>query len=206
MKRIVLLTAGLLLPLGGALAGEWIVGASLGKAQGDTSASELNSQLTALGLNATASSTEDNRTAWQLTLGYHYTPRWGVEIGYVDLGKIKTSFSGTTTDINTFLVSSSDIHPQTGQGWQMSGLYRHPLTERIAAKAQLGAFAWSSDYTLSSTTASRNVTSRGVSGFAGVGVEYEVLRNTVTHLDYQRYTIDGEPISVISVGLSYRLE
>jgi hypothetical protein len=135
MKRLALLTAGLLLPLGGAWAGDWTVGGSLGRAQGDTAASELNNQLSAQGLNATASSSEDSRTAWQLYVGYDYTRAWGVEAGYVDLGKVKTSFSGTTTDIDTFLASASDIHPQTAQGWQLSGHFRYPLGERFAAKA-----------------------------------------------------------------------
>lgn len=206
MKRIITLTVALLLPIGTAFAGDWSVGGSLGKAQGDTGTSELNNQLAALGLNATASSTEDSRTAWQLYLGYNYTPNWGVEFGYVDLGKVKTSFSGTATDIDTFLISASDIHPQTAQGWQMSGVYRYPLQESLNLKARLGGFAWGSDYTLSTPTVSRNVSSYGNSVVAGVGVEYEVWGNIVTNLDYDRYSIDGESISVLSVGISYILE
>jgi hypothetical protein len=206
MKRLIALSTALLLPLGASYGGDWMVAGSLGMAQGDTAASELNSQLSALGLNATASSTEDNRTAWQLTLGYQYTPRWGVEVGYVDLGKVKTSFSGVTSDVDAFLTTTSDIHPQTAQGWQLSGVFRYPLAQQFGAKARLGGFVWNSDYTLSTATVSRNVSSYGSSVFAGVGVEYTVLRNTVTYLDYDRYTIDGEPVSVLSLGISYRLE
>jgi hypothetical protein len=206
MKYVVALTAGLLLPLGASWAGDWTVGGSLGRAQGDTAASELNYQLAAQGLSATASSSEDSRTAWQLYVGYSYTPSWGMEVGYVDLGKVKTRFSGTTTDIDTFLSTASEIHPQTAQGWQLSGHFRYPLGERFAAKARLGAFAWQSDYTLATSTVSRRVTRNGLSGFGGVGVEYTLLHDTVAHLGYGRYDIDGEPIAVVSVGMSYRFE
>lgn len=206
MRVLTTLTVGLLLPLGASYGGDWTVAGSLGRAQGDSGASELNSQLAATGLDATASSTEDNRTAWQLTLGYRYSPRWGVELGYVDLGKVKTAISGTTSDVNTFLASAREIHPQTAQGVQLSGVFRYPLSERFGAKARLGGFSWSSDYTLSTPTAAHKVSSYGNSVVAGVGVEYAALRNTALYLDYDRYSIDGEPISVIAFGISYRLE
>ncbi len=45
-------------------------------ASGDTDASQLDSQLAAQGLNATASSSDDNRAAGQLGVGYHYPPAW----------------------------------------------------------------------------------------------------------------------------------
>ncbi len=206
MSRSVMLMAALLLPLGSAVAGEWVVGGSVGMAQGDTDAGALNSQLAAQGLDATASSTDDSRTAWHLYLGFNYTPKWGVEFGYADLGEASTTLNGTTTDINTFLTSASEIHPQTAQGWQMSGIYRHPLRESLAATARLGLFVWESDYTLSITTVSRDVSSHGVSGVFGVGMEYEVYRDTYLHADYDLYDIDGENISLLSAGISYRLE
>lgn len=209
MKRLLLITALLslpLLPLGSAQAGDWIVGGNLGMARGDSSASELDNQLAAQGLDASASSADDNRGAWQLYAAYDYTPRWGVALGYVDLGKVTTRFSGTTAGIDTFLASSSDIHPQTAQGWQLAGRFRYPLDEHSALRAQLGAFAWKSDYTLATASASRRVTRSGTSASAALGVEHTVWRHTALHLDYARYAIDGEPVAVLSLGMSYRFD
>ncbi len=206
MSRSVVMMAALLLPLGQAVAGEWVIGGSLGKAQGDTGAGELNSQLAAMGLNATAGSSEDNRTAWNVYLGYNYIPRFGVEIGYTQLGEVTTSFSGTTSDIDTFLTSASAIHPQTAEGWQLSGVYRHPLGNGFLATASVGAFVWDVDYTLATTTVSRHVSDHGADIVLGVGVEYGVYQDVYLHADYDLYDVDGEDISLWSAGISYRLE
>ena len=196
----------LLSAVGSASAGEWVVGASYGVANGDSSAGELNSQLAAMGLDATASSPDDSRGAWQAYLGYNYMPQFGVEIGYVDLGEVSTVFSGTATDIDTFIASAGDIHPLTAQGWKLSGTYRHPLGKGVIGAASIGAFAWKSDYTLSTTTVSRDFYSSGIDPVIGLGVEYEVYLDTYLHADYEFFDIDGEDISMFSVGVSYRLE
>ena len=206
MKRLVLISASLLLPLSQALAGEWVVSGTLGMALGDTNASQLDKQLKAQGLTANASSNDDNRSAWQLSLGYDYAPNWGVEFGYVDLGQIETTFSGTTVDINSFLTSVSDIHPQTAQGWRMGGVFRQHIAEKSWLLLRGGVLHWRSDYTLSTTSVSRKVKASGVGNTVGLGVEVEVMANTRAGVDYNHYDIDGESISVYSAGVSYRFD
>lgn len=205
MRRSILIAAGLLLPLAEALAGSWVIGGSIGSAKGDAGAGALNSQLAAQGLNATASSSDDDRMAKKLYLGYRYTANWGLEFGYVDLGQISTTFSGTVVDIDTFLTSVSDIHPQTAQGWQLSGSYRFALGTHSSLVVQAGVLDWSSKYELEAATTSRTVSSSGVSGLYGMGVERSLGDKTKLSFDYTRYTIDGEPISILGVGFSYRL-
>ena len=174
MKRLVLISAGLLLPLTQSLAGESYMQLQLGRAAGDTEASQLDSQLAAEGLNATASSSDDNRSAWQLGVGYQFTPKLAVEFSRVELGEVTTRFSGTAVDINDFLTNIGDIHPQTADGWQLSGIYRHPLAEKSWLLARAGLFDWESNYTLSSGTVSRGVSASGNSATYGVGIEVEV--------------------------------
>jgi len=196
---------------GNALAGEWNIGASLGSARGDTGTGDLNRELAARGLNATASSSDDSRTAWRLYFGYDYTPNWGVEAGYVDLGEVTTTFTGTATDIDAFLAASGDVHPNTAQGWQLSAVYRQVLgSPRLHAVARLGAFAWSSQYTLQGVGSSRDVDERGTNLSVGLGLQMGLDEiawmppGFAGHLDWDRYSIDGEPIDLLSLGLSYR--
>ena len=206
MKRLILISAGLLLPLTQALAGEWVVSGTLGKATGDTNASQLDNQLEAQGLTATASSNDDNRNTWQLSLGYDFAPNWGVEFGYVDLGQVETTFSGTTGDINSFLNSVSTIHPQSAQGWRVGGVYRQSIAEKSWLLLRGGMLNWHSDYTLSTASVSRNVSASGNSATYGIGVEVEVMTNTRAGVNYDRYDIDGESISDYSAGVSYRFK
>lgn len=206
MKCVALLTGGLLLPLGEAIADNWQLGANIGAASGDTSASALNNQLSSQGLSATASSNDDNRMAWKLYVGYQHTATWGMEFGYVDLGKINTTIDGTTADINTFLTSVADIHPQTAQGWTLSGTYRHPFSATNALLLRAGVYDWSSDYQLKSAGISRTVNSDGTSGIFGLGFETKVGSGIMLTFDYARYSIDGESILVLSAGTSYRFK
>ena len=197
-----------------AVAGVWSVGAGYGWADGDTGTGDINSDLLSSGLTAQASSSDDTRNAWQLFVGYDITTRWGVEAAYVDLGDIETRFSGTTTDINAFLTSSRDIHPNTAQGWQLSGIFRHELgyLPQFRGVARFGAFAWNSDYTIQGAGVSRDVTDNGLDLTLGLGLELGLDHFSwsrpgfATHLRWDRYTVDAEPIDTLSLGLSYRID
>jgi len=213
MKRIIMTALLSTLVISNAVAGEWNVGGGFGYASGDTGTGELNHDLTARGLNATASSSDDSRTAWQLYFGYNYTPSWGVEVAYVDLGDVSTRFTGTATDIDAFLAASSDIHPNTAQGLQLSGVYHYPLKflPQLQAEARLGAFAWQSKYTLNGVTSSRSVDERGTDITYGLGLSLglDQIRwmppGFSATLNWDRTGVDGEPIDLLTLGLRYQL-
>lgn len=215
MKRsLMMLIAASVLIGHQAVAGVWSVGAGYGWASGDTGTGDINSDLRAGGLDAQASSSDDTRGMWQAFMGYDFTPRWGVEAAYVDLGDVETTFSGTAVDIDTFLAASSDIHPNTAQGWQVSGVFRYELglLPQFRGVARLGAFAWESDYELKGNGSSRDVDEDGIDLTLGLGLELGLDRISwmpsgfVTHLKWDRYNVDNEAIDALSVGLSYRFE
>ena len=203
MKHFTLLIAGLVLPLSEALAGSWGVTGNIGHARGDADATVLNNQISAQGLNATASSSKLNRTAWQLMLAYQYTPEWSVELGYVDLGDVATKLSGNTADINSFLTSVSDIHPQTAYGWQLSASYHYPVEETLSIVVRAGILNWRSKYRLESTEASLAVNADGNSGMFSLGIDKGLGQNKIINFNYSQYDIDGESIPVLGVGLTY---
>ena len=110
----------LLMLSGSSLAAKWTIGASLAVAKSDNEDEIFNSQLAARGLNATAHTEDTIRMPWQLYGGYDFSEQWGVELAYLDLDKVETTFTGTTVDIETFLNSTQDLHPSTAQGWLIS--------------------------------------------------------------------------------------
>jgi hypothetical protein len=187
-------------------------GANLGIAQGETGSGEINHQLSESGLDAHASSSDDHRTAWQIRLGYAFTPNWGLELSYVDLGDVETTFSGSAADIDSFLSASSDIHPNTADGLLISGVYRHPFGSLTSLNGvvRAGAFIWSSEYRLNGITASRRVNENGTDLSFGLGLELsldklnEAASDFTLQLGWDRYRIDKEQIDLLSLGLSHR--
>ncbi len=206
MKQLMIFVAVNILMLSNAFAGNWMISGDIGKALGDADTSELNNQISEQGLNVTATSSNHNRTAWQLLLGYQYTAEWAVEIGYVDLGEVSTKLSGSTTDIDEFLVNVSDIHPLTAYGWQLSTSYRYPIDATATILLRAGILDWKSNYKLETTGASHTVSGNGSSGIIGAGIEKEIGQNKKLNFTFSWYDIDGESISILGVGLTYTMK
>ncbi|MEJ2396224.1 MAG: outer membrane beta-barrel protein [Candidatus Thiodiazotropha sp.] len=201
-----------LTPVEGEEMKHWTLGTNLGVAWGDSGNNELSGQLSALGLDARANSSDDNRFAWQLRLGYDFTPRWGVELGYVDLGEVETTFTGTASDIDTFLSSSRHIHPNTADGFLISGVYRHPIAgiAQLEGVARAGGFIWSSEYDLKGVNSSRTVNENGTDLSFGLGLSLELDQveslpsGMAAQFDWQRFDLADEWVDLFSLGLSYR--
>jgi hypothetical protein len=196
---------------GGIQAGEWRIGAMLGRADGETGTRQINKQLRDAGLDAQASSSDNRRTAWQIRLGYEFTPNWGLELGYLDLGDVETRFTGSTVDIDAFLEASRDIHPNTADGALLSGVYSHPLGSLswIKGVARAGLFTWSSEYKIDAGTSSYKVDENGTDFSFGLGLKMDLEGlgalppGLSTQLEWQRFDIDGEDTDLFSVGINY---
>jgi hypothetical protein len=216
MKRCTILLIMLpLLAVNAAEGGEiqrWTLGANLGTARGDSGTRELSEQVRALGIEGRVGTSDDKRFAWQLRLGYAFTPRWGVEVGYVDLGKVETTFTGTAIDFDAVLSNSRHIHPHTADGLLLSGIYRHPIggIPQFEGVARAGAFVWSSEYELNAANSSRTVDEHGTDLSFGLGLSLGLDRleslpsGTAAQLEWQRFNLDSEWIDLFSVGLSFR--
>jgi len=188
-------------------AGRWNIGASVGRAWGDAESSELNSRLSNAGISASINSIDNERTMTEIFAGYEFTPRWGAELSYVDLGEVAASINGTITGINDYFDSGRDIYPQTATGWRLSGVYRYPLGGKTQLSAEAGAFNWTTDYTLQAGTRTREVDEDGIDISYGVGVEFGqwILEGGVVgQVNWKRYTVNDETIDVLAFGVSYR--
>lgn len=186
----------------------WVIGASF-SVKTDNDDNSLNSQLAASGLNATAKTNNAFRVVWQLYGGYNFSSRWGAELSYLDLGKVETTFTGTAVDIDTFLNSAQNIHPQTAQGWLVSMVHYIPIDSGSRVKARVGTYDWEADYTLQSGSAKKLVNQNGSDISFGVSLELGSWRRkneVIGHIKWDSYSIDKKDISVIAVGFSYQFE
>ncbi len=197
----------LLLFSGVAQAGDWIIGASVGMAWGEADSASLNQQLVGRGINATVSGIDSSRVTTQFFVGYEYLPRWGVELGYVDLGDVEADINGTLSGINNYFTSGQDIYPQTATGWQISSIYRYPVSGMFQWSGRIGLYSWDTDYTLQSPVNSQNVSEDGMDAIYGLGLEigqWIKRGGIVGQVNWDRYSINGESIDVLSFGASYR--
>ena len=208
MKRISIVAfIALLFISGSSLAGQWMIGGSLGIAWGSADSGELNNELVGRSINATISDIDNNRFMTQIFAGYEYMSRWGIELGYVDLGDVSASINGTITGINDYFATGQDIYPQTATGLQLSSVYRYPVSGSLQLTGRVGVFNWTTDYILETNTVSQNVSEDGTDIIYGIGVEsgsWIKQGGIVSQLNWERYSINGETIDVLAIGVSYR--
>ena len=195
----------LLLFSGSALAGKWVIGGSLAAAKSDNDDAFINSQLDAQGLSATATTEATIRMPWQIYGGYNFFEQWGVELGYLDLDEVKITFTGTTVDIETFLNTVQDIHPQTAQGWLFSMNRYFTVDSSTRVKVRIGMYNWVADYTLQGGNATRSVNQEGTDISYGVGLELGTWHSdgVIGHSKWDHHSIDKKDISVIAFGFSF---
>jgi len=188
-------------------AANWMVGGSIGLAQGEADSVSLSNELINRGINASIGDIDDSRTMSQLFIGYEYIPRWGIELGYVDLGDVEASINGTLTGINDYFTIGQDLYPQTATGWQLSSIYRYPVSGKFQWTGRLGAFNWTTDYILKTATNSQEVNQDGTDIIFGIGIElgsWIKRGGFVSQFNWDRYRVNDESIDVLGFGVSYR--
>jgi OmpA-like transmembrane domain len=186
-------------------AGKWIIGGSLPLATHHNEDKSINLQLQDAGINATANTKNTARTVRQLYGGYDFSKRWGVELGYLDLGEVETTFTGTTVDIEMFLNSVEDIHPQTAQGWLLSMIHYISVDHETRIKLRLGFYDWSADYVLQAGNASKQVQQNETEISYGIGLETGRCRRQgiYGHIKWEQHVINKKDFGVLGIGLSF---
>lgn len=110
-----------------------------------------------LGAGAGEAKTDTRETSWKLYGGYQFTPTWGLELGYNDLGKYR----------------GADI-----ESWSLAGTGTIPLNERWSLFGKLGATENRPD-----AAGMGNHTAV----LLGVGVGYSLSRNVGVRLEYEDF-------------------
>jgi OOP family OmpA-OmpF porin len=144
----------------------------------------------------TSGSVDGKATAFKLFSGYRFTPHFGIEGAYVDLGK--ATYSGQ------FLGD-----PVTGgkvevTGFNMAALASYPATPEISVFGKLGLFIW--EWRASDTTAGApfSTADRGTDVSFGAGVGYSLSRNLGVRAEWERFKLDDVDADLLSIGLVWR--
>lgn len=183
------------------------IGGTLGLAHSNPSLSEFNQALQTGNLNAKAIDKDSDRLAWRLNLGYELNNKWAIELGYLDLGEVDIKFEGSYSDSGIFFNTIKKIHPESGKGWELAGIYRQAILDRFSAFAKAGLFTWRGNYDASQfgATQGEHKTS-GTNFLFGLGAGIRVFKNWQVDAQVERFELDSDSTYFASMSLKYHFE
>jgi len=161
------------------------LGGSIGQSQFDVD----TGQLSALG--ATGISTDDSDSGWKIFGGYQFNKTWGLEVGYVDFGKvgIKGTAGGPFTvnlDLTAFTVA---------------GTGTVPLANAFSAFGKAGLYIWDSKASSSGTIVATG--NDGTDLMLGAGVLYNLSKNVAIQGEIEYFAGD-DTVTLFSIGLRFK--
>ncbi|WP_266183208.1 outer membrane protein [Dyella humicola] len=130
--------------------------------------------------------TNKNDTAYGLNFGYRYNDTWGLETGYVDLGKPEANGNIDGYDYKAKLHVS---------GWTVGGNGKFNFAQHWFVSGRLGIFFSSTKLTESlAGSGSDQIKTNDVNWYAGVGAGYNFNRHLSLSINYDRYTAKAKTI------------
>lgn len=183
----------------------WYSGVRLGSARTDVSSADVNNRLNDLGYDVSARVEDSSRTAWGVFGGWRVSQHFGTQVGYTHLGTVDTAFTGDAMDIQAFLRDANRLQPRSASGFELNLVGRYPLGKRFEITAQLGAFAWNADYSVSNSRGDfLKREDNGLDFTYGAGLEYGLDGGLAFTGGWTRYKVGSESIDFLGVGLQYR--
>jgi len=145
-------------------------------------------------------SCDDKGSAWKLFGGYQFTRHWGIEAGYVDLGK------GT---IATDLPAAVQVE---GTAWQLVGTGTLPLSQQFDMFGKLGIYRGELDAHGKVLGVSASVSGRSTEWTYGLGARWNFSKNWSARIEWEKFdkfgndTTGRADINLLSFGVSYRFQ
>lgn len=183
---------------------QFYLSGSVNRAFGEVNAEDMNNRMANLGYNANAEVYGQDRNAWDFALGYRVTNYLDLQLGYSDLGKVKTRLSGNVTDINDYLNSANLVHPRSADGITLALRGRYYLHDRFFLYARAGVLQADSRYIADAEIENAKRSKKEKSFFFGLGYEYEWSPRWSLHLSGDVYRVEDESIKVAGIGVAYR--
>ena len=124
-----------------------------------------------------------NETTWKLYGGYQFTPNWGLEAQYTDLGKR----SGTLT-LSGAVVGTAGLSASASE-WGLAGTGTIPLSNNFYLMGKLGASRNRTDNvtaTIGAVSLAGNAQNK-TGLLAGLGIGYNINKNLGIRLEYEDF-------------------
>ena len=156
--------------------------------------------------NATFSG-DKSQTSYKLYGGYQFTPTWGLEAQYSDLGNRSASFAFSGAVVGTGALSAR------AQQFSLAATGTLPISNNFYLMGKLGA-SRNSICTVSASAGGATITSNGSNKtdlLAGVGVGYNFNKNWGARVEYENFGkfssnggINGNAIKADNLSISVK--
>lgn len=127
-------------------------------------------------------------TGWKLLGGYQFTPIFGVEAAWADLGEV--TLNGTAPGGAAFSGKGE------GDGFLLAGTVGWPATDRFRLYGKLGGFFYNSKFTSTvGGVVNEDLDESGTELMYGLGAQYNFTERFGARLEWERFN-DIDPKSV----------
>ncbi|WP_435628338.1 outer membrane beta-barrel protein [Candidatus Ferrigenium straubiae] len=186
--------------------GFYVLG-SVGQTRVSYPQAATDAALTNAGAVGVVSTASNNPTAFKLQAGYQINQNFAVEGGYIDLGKISYSATGTVGG-----VAGTATETDKAEAWNISAVGILPFGNSFSAIGKLGVASVRSNANAAVTLAGIGTATLGASKSKtdltyGLGIKYDISKNFAVRGDWDRYNtgVTGTGnISVLSLGVAYK--
>jgi uncharacterized repeat protein (TIGR01451 family) len=187
----------------------FFIGAAIGKATSDVSASSFEAGLTAAGYSVSDVTLDDSASGWKATVGYMFNEYVGVQGSYVDLGELDSQFTASVPpdQIDALLEAGTMLLPGRGEGFLADLLLQYPFSERVSGYITLGVFFAEPDSTQTVISGGTGTSMRSDddNDFAGsVGIKFQAGDRFDIKIGFERYDIDGNSTDFPMAAIVYR--
>lgn len=180
----------------------WYLGIHSGLSQTDISHAELDTAYQNISL--TYLDISKQSTFYQVSVGYGLNHIFSFELGYLDLGKREISYSGLTTDLNTFHQQVSPAYVDTGKGVTTNLLLTVPVYSNLKATAMIGVFNWQNKFSLNNQVGqSLQVEQSGRSLSYGAELKYQFTDRLQLYSRIEQVNMKRHKVMNSALGIRY---
>ncbi|MCK4586800.1 MAG: outer membrane beta-barrel protein [Gammaproteobacteria bacterium] len=130
----------------------------------------------------------DSAVGWKLFGGYEVNNNLAIEGGYTSFGEM---------DGPTIFGFSTSVEPT---GFELAAIGSYPINDQFSFFGKLGFLAW--DFKVNIDGLGSDSTT-GTDIFFGLGGKYNLSNNLDLRATWERYTVEGDNIDLLSASVVY---
>jgi hypothetical protein len=136
--------------------------------------------------------------------GFYFTPNFGVQLEYIDLGSVDITGTGKASgEEQAFADALVEAMPSFGVGAAVSVIGRFPIWGRFVIQDWVGIFGWKNEIEVALPNGRFKGNDDGIDLALGVSLEYLVTDSLSARIEWERFNQDGDGINILGGGLTY---